>query len=164
MIPAEQAWDEMKAASDERDLDDFRDAVAKYLKAVPETTYPQLESAFRTQGFNVYLIAMQKEDMSANFTNMDIQGNLGKTFTISYRLSDKHQRPKEKEAWPATPAENLERLEDAGVSVNRGVDKCSNCDELGHTKRSCPEEKVETDRAMVKCFNVSGVALFLNNH
>lgn len=176
-ISAEQAWEEMKVASDERDLDDFKEALEKYLKAVPDSTYVQLEGAFRGQNFNVFLIAVEKE-LTSTYTNMDIQGNLGKTFTISYRLSAHHQRPKEKEMWPPSPEENLVRLADAGkyhppmlshnpnrflgVPVDRGVPKCSNCEELGHTKKHCPEEQVENvDRAVVKCYNVSWCPLNL---
>jgi hypothetical protein len=143
----------MKVASDECDLDDFKDATKKYLKATPGTTYQQLEQAFRGEQFKIYLIAMEKE-LKETFTNMDLQGNLDKKYTVSYRLSQNHQRPKEKEAWPATAQENIDRLGDAGEPVDRGVPKCNNCEQLGHTFRNCPEEKQEiTDRAVVKCYN-----------
>jgi hypothetical protein len=85
---------------------------------------------------------------------MDLQGNLGKKYTVTWRLSDKPLRPKEKDSWPTTPEENLERLEDAGVPVDRGIPKCSNCDELGHIFKHCPQEKQENaDKAVVKCYN-----------
>ena len=147
----------MKAASDEKDLDDFRVAFKKYIKATPDCTYPQLEMAFRGQRFNIYLIALEKE-LAATFTNMDLQGNLDKKYTVSFRLSPKHQRPKEKDLWPETPEENLARLQDAGEPVDRGIPKCSNCEQLGHISKSCPEEKVENaDRAQVKCYNCEEV-------
>jgi hypothetical protein len=47
---------------------------------------------------------------------------------------------------------------DAGEPVDRGIPKCSNCDQLGHISKSCPEEKQENaDRAEVKCFNCDEV-------
>ena len=151
--PAEVAWAEMKEASAERDLDDFKEAAQKYIKATPDATYVQLERAFRGQNFSVYLIAMEKE-LAVTYTNMDLQGNLDKKFTVSWRLSPNHQRPKEKEFWPATPEENFERLQDAGEPVDRGIPKCNNCDQLGHISKKCPEDKVENpDRAEVKCYN-----------
>lgn len=143
----------MVAAGEERDLDDFKAACKKYTKATPDATYQQLEQAFRGQNFPFYLIAIEKE-LTETFTNMDLQGNLDRQYTVSYRLSPKHQRPKEKEGWPASPEENIERLANAGEPVDRAVPKCSNCNQLGHISKSCPEEKNEnTDRAEVKCYN-----------
>lgn len=72
--------------------------------------------------------------------------------------------------WPKDAEENLERLKDAGLPMDRGIPKCSRCDgkptlsadpllltirqELGHTARACPEEATEiTDRVQVKCVN-----------
>src|SRR4051794_39640907 len=95
-VPAEQAWTAMTAASVERDLDDFKEELLKYIKATPDATYVQLESAFRTHNFTVYLIGIEKE-LAPTYTNMDLQGNLGKKYSVSFRFSDKHQRPKEKE-------------------------------------------------------------------
>ena len=135
----------------------MKEAVAKYIKAIPEITYADLEKAFRSQDVKLYLIALEKE-LAATFTNMDLQGNLDKKYSVTYRKSPRHARPKEKELWPETPEENLVRLMDAGEPVDRGIPKCSNCDQLGHISKSCPEEKQENaDRAEVKCFNCDEV-------
>ena len=132
-----------------------------------------MEKGFRSQDIKVYLIGMEKE-LALTYTNMDLQGNLDKKYTVNWRFSDKPARPKENEFWPKTPEENLERLADAGVPVDRGVPKWSvsllsvvvihfakcfsnNCDTLGHTSRSCPQEKMENaDRAILKCYNCDG--------
>jgi hypothetical protein len=152
-IPAEQAWSELVAASAEMDLDDMKEAVLKYIKATPDATYIDLERAFRTQDLNLYIIALEKE-LAVSFTNMDLQGNLDKKYTVSWRKSGKHARPKEKEIWPETPEQNLERLLDAGEPVDRGIPRCTNCGNLGHIFKSCPDDKQEpADRATVKCFN-----------
>jgi hypothetical protein len=162
-VPAEQAWTAMTAASVERDLDDFKEELLKYIKATPDATYVQLESAFRTHNFTVYLIGIEKE-LAPTYTNMDLQGNLGKKYSVSFRFSDKHQRPKEKEFWPASAEENLARLADAGEPVDCGKPKCSNCNELGHVKKNCPEEVTENaDKAQVKCYNCDGVGKFIRS-
>ncbi|TVY80499.1 ATP-dependent RNA helicase glh-4, partial [Lachnellula suecica] len=154
-VPAEKAWEEIQKAVEERDIDDIKEAAQKYFKACPETTYVDMEKGFRAQELGVYLIALEKE-LAITYTNVDLQGNLEKKYTVNWRLSEKPGRPKEAEGWPATPEENLERLADAGVPVDRGVPKCGNCNLLGHTFRSCPEEKMENaDRAVVQCFNCS---------
>jgi hypothetical protein len=57
---------------------------------------------------------------------VNLQGELGKKFVVGYFLSDKVQRPSMKERWPKSSEENLRRLEDAGVPMDRGVPKCSN--------------------------------------
>ena len=156
-VPAEVAWAELKAASDERDLDDIKEAAQKYIKATPDATYPQLENAFRAQNMNIHLIGIEKE-LALTYTNMDLQGNLDKKYTVSWRLSPNHQRPKEKDFWPASTEENLARLHDAGEPVDRGIPKCGNCENLGHVRKNCPEEKQENaDRAEVKCFNCDAI-------
>jgi hypothetical protein len=156
-MSGEQAWEKIKAAVAEGDMDDIQEAVGIYIKAVPNTTYIQLEGAFRKQNLNIYIIALERE-LAVTYTNMDLQGNLDKKYTVSFRNSSKPKRPKENEDWPATPEENLERLADAGEPVDRGIPKCSNCNQLGHIFKSCPEEKQEQmDRVEVKCYNCDQV-------
>ena len=115
----------LKQASDEKDLDDFRDAVKILVKAVPATTYPDLEKEFRKRGLKVYLIALEKP-IEETWTIVNFQGDIGKKFAVGYYFSEKPQRPKLTAMWPETPAANLERLADAGLAVDRGVPKCSN--------------------------------------
>ena len=56
-LKPDEAWDKLVAADKERDLDDFREALKEYTKAVPETTYDQLEHSFRHMSFNTHVIA-----------------------------------------------------------------------------------------------------------
>ena len=119
----------------------------------PDTTYEDLERAFRLQDVKLYLIAIPKE-LSATFVNMDLQGNLGKKYTVTYRFQWAAPRPREREIWPKDIEENFERLKDAGEVVYGGLPKCRNCDQVGHIAKSCPEEKREVTNSMeIVCFN-----------
>lgn len=152
--PAEEAWKDLENAINERDLDEVKEKLDIYIKAKPDTTFVDLEKALRKDGFKLYLIPLIKASLSITLTNMDLQGNLGKKYTVSYRFSDKPKRPTEKEGWPKDHDEVLERLADAGDVVPIGQPKCSNCGEIGHTQRGCPQEKMEmTDRPAIKCYN-----------
>jgi hypothetical protein len=168
-LSGDEAWTNVKKAVITHEIDDIKAAIQTYVKALPETTYVELEESFRAQKIGLYLIAIEKPDLSTTLTNMDLQGNLDKKYTVTYRFSGKPARPREREGWPSE-AENQERLKDAGDVVPRGIPKCRNCDELGHTsvsnipiiriygpnfsQKSCPQEKMENDAVrVVKCYN-----------
>lgn len=90
---------------------------------------------------------------------------------MGFYFSPKPRRANAAQGWPASPEENLERLKDAGLPMDRGVPKCGRCGgtyglhafssteananiEVGHTSRGCPEEPMENvDRVGVKCVN-----------
>lgn len=150
------AWEEVKKASAEKDLDDLRVSIAKYLKVMPDITYSELETAFRSQGLNFYLIAQEKE-IADTLTNMDLQGNLDRKYSITWRISPTIKRPKEKASWPDTPEDNIERLKNAGEPVDRGLPKCRQCGKLGHTSKFCTKERIENDKTVVNCYNCEGV-------
>lgn len=87
-------------------------------------------------------------------TIVNLQGKLNCKFQVMYAFSDKPQRPNHKDRWPASADENLDRLTDAGIPMNRFIPKCRRCDELGHTSIKCPQEAMEsTERVQVQCFN-----------
>lgn len=87
-------------------------------------------------------------------TIVNLQGKLDCKYQVMYALSDKPQRPTHKDRWPGSADENLDRLTDAGVPMDRYVIKCRRCDELGHSTAKCPQEAMEPmDRVQVQCFN-----------
>ncbi|KAK9415659.1 hypothetical protein SUNI508_10318 [Seiridium unicorne] len=147
------AWNKIASASAERDMDDAKEGIQEYLKSAPEITYVELENAFRQQDIGVYIIAVEKPQLLGALTNMDLQGNLGKKYTITYRFDPKPARERERQFFPENTEDNLERLMDAGEPVNSGKLKCNNCDEYGHVARDCPSDKVEKEQVVVKCFN-----------
>ncbi|KAK3942229.1 hypothetical protein QBC46DRAFT_309557 [Diplogelasinospora grovesii] len=156
-MSTEDAWEAIKKAAKARDTDEVKKAVQSYVKANPDATYDQLEEAFRLQDIKVWLIAIEKDLMSI-YTNMDLQGNLDKKYTVTYRFQWNPPRPIDRKVWPKDVDENLERLKDAGEVVPRGIPICRNCSELGHISKNCPQEKYEADTVkVVKCFNCDGV-------
>lgn len=153
----EAAWELLMAAVEEQDIEDIKAAVQIYVKAAPETTFAELEEAFRSQEVGLWLIAVEKPHLAATFTHMDLQGNLGKKYNVTYRFGPNPPRPREREVWPQSAEENMERLKDAGEVVELGIPKCRNCDELGHISKSCPQEKQEPQGVVaIKCFNCEG--------
>lgn len=152
-MTGEKAWKLLEQAIKERDIDEVKEKIQIYLKSQPATTFVGLEEALRSQGYGLYLIPLVKANMSITLTNMDLQGNLGKKYTVNYRFSDKPRRQTEKAGWPKDHDEVLTRLADAGDPVPCGKPKCSNCNELGHIAKNCPQEKMEADRVVVMCYN-----------
>ncbi|MCJ1397213.1 hypothetical protein MMC11_000405 [Xylographa trunciseda] len=155
-LKPDAAWDKLVKADKERELDDFREALKEYTKAVPDSTYDQLEHSFRHLTFNTHIIAYEKE-MTDTYTLMNLNGKLDCKYHVGFFFSDKPTRVSLKEGWPSSPEENQRRLKDAGIPVERGIPKCSNCDELGHISKSCPQEKVEREQLGVKCVNCEEV-------
>ncbi|KIW87308.1 uncharacterized protein Z519_11944 [Cladophialophora bantiana CBS 173.52] len=146
-----EAWDLLKQASHERDIGDFKEALQILSKAAPHYTYPDLEKEFRKRDFSIYLIAMLK-DHGDTWTNVNLQGETGKKYAVSYFTSDKPQRPTLVDKWPVSAEENLARLADAGVPLDRGVDKCNNCNKVGHITKRCLEERIASVQPTVTCY------------
>ncbi|GKT60698.1 zinc knuckle transcription factor [Colletotrichum tofieldiae] len=151
-VDADKAWEEINEAIQERDGVEAKDAIQKYLKHFPEMTYVELEKAFRSQEMDIYLIATERV-LAPTHTNMDLQGNLEKKYTVQYRFSAQPDRQREKAGWPSSPEENMSRLADAGEPVSRLMQKCTNCSELGHVAKSCPQEAMEKVRVTITCYN-----------
>ncbi|EXJ59961.1 hypothetical protein A1O7_04109 [Cladophialophora yegresii CBS 114405] len=150
-----EAWALLQQASEERDIGDFKEAVQILSKACPDYSYPKLEQEFRARNFSIYLIAMEKDHAAAGmetWTNVNLQGDIEKKYAVSYFLSHKPERQALVDQWPASLEENLARLADAGIPLNRGVEKCSNCNKLGHTTRRCPDEKMASVQPVVACY------------
>lgn len=62
------SWEKVKEAVIDRDLEDVKEAIQVFLKALPDTTYAELEKAFRQQNVGIYLICIEKE-LQPTFTN-----------------------------------------------------------------------------------------------
>lgn len=151
------AFDMIIKAIAEKEVDGVKEGIQTYVKADPETTYLKLEEEFRAKGVNLWLIALEKPHLSSTLTNMDLQGNLDKKYTVTYRFDPKPARPRERPLWPKSAEENIERLKDAGEVVNRGIPKCHNCNNLGHIAKNCPEGKQDPQAVTtIKCYNCDG--------
>ncbi|GAT26981.1 zinc knuckle transcription factor [Aspergillus luchuensis] len=150
----EEAWAILKKASDERDLEDFREGLKVYSKSLPQATFVDIENKLREEDLNFYLIALDKE-VNDCISLIDLQGKLNCTYVVGFFYSPKPQRANLRERWPSSVEDNLERLADAGLPYDRQVPKCNNCGALGHTFRGCKEEREERERVGVKCVNCS---------
>ncbi|KAG6016922.1 hypothetical protein E4U43_002732 [Claviceps pusilla] len=126
-VNPDEALAKIKIAARERDVDDVKEAVQEYVKSVGgDVNYHQLQTMFIDEAVNLWLIATERQLVNV-FTNMDLQGNTGKKYSISYRFSEKPERPREIEGWPKSREEILDRLEDAGEIVDSGHRRCHNC-------------------------------------
>ena len=99
-----------------------------------------------------YLIA-KKQDISATHTIVNLQGKNDQTYSVSIQFSQKPRRAKFAEGWPTDAEENMTRLPEAGFIMDRMEQQCSNCGQLGHGSRQCPEEKVEKEKPVITCAN-----------
>ncbi|MCJ1307699.1 hypothetical protein MMC25_001347 [Agyrium rufum] len=142
---AEEGWKSLHKADAERDLDDLREAIKVYVKAVPDTTWDQLEKGFRANKFNTYIIASEKETLDT-WTIIDLQGNLDRTYTVGFYFSPICQRKALKEAWPTSAEDNVERLTNAGIPMDRGVPKCNRCEQSEIAPKS--QERLNVPRSI----------------
>lgn len=147
----DEAWAMLERASDEVDIGDFREAIEVLAKALDgKLSYIDLEKECRKRKYSIHLIALKK-DVPVAFTNVDVEGNVGKTYTLAYFTSPSCPRPILMPLWPKDVADNLQRLEDVGVPMERGVPICGNCNNAGHVRKDCPEEKHEFEGVKVVC-------------
>ncbi|QUC23106.1 uncharacterized protein UV8b_07347 [Ustilaginoidea virens] len=153
-VTPEEALAKIKKAACERDADDAKEGIQEYVKAAGgDVNYHQLQTMFIDEGISLWLIAMERQLVNV-FTNMDLQGNTGKKYSISYRFSEKPERPRERETWPSSREEILNRLEDAGDVVDSGLRRCNNCGEVGHLSKACTQEREEKKtQPAITCHN-----------
>lgn len=140
-MSADEAWTLIRQASTDDEVSDFKEAMKALSKADPELTYLDIEKGLRKRGLNFYLIGLKKEVAPA-YTNTDLQGEVGKAFTLGIYTKSTCPRPILMQSWPSSTEDNLKRLEDTGVPLERGIPICSNCNELGHT-RSVSSSRVD---------------------
>ena len=111
-------------------------AIKVYIKAVPDTSWDQLERGFRANKFNTHIIGQEVYEVTSTYTLINLQGKLDQKYKIGFFFSPNPRRRNLKACWPATPEENLERLKDAGQPYERGIPKCPRCN--GNVESSTP--------------------------
>ncbi|KAI4106409.1 MAG: hypothetical protein L6R37_002207 [Teloschistes peruensis] len=130
-LPVEEAWDELvksaKEAVESRDLDDFRNAVKVYKKAVGEVTYEELERSFRANDIGIYIIATARAEFWCPARH---------AYFRQSRRQARLQVPGMGHTTKACPEEAPEIGQQSAV-------KCYNCDEEGHRVRDCPKARID---------------------
>lgn len=125
-MPAEDAWNLLKEADSTRDLDDIKEAFEVFCRNSPETTIQEIETRFRAEGFTTHLVGMEKEEMYDYLTNVNLQGEIGKQYSLGFQLSAKSRRQKMYQSMLAeSPEENFERLADCGLTVKKNCIVCN---------------------------------------
>lgn len=119
-------------------------------KAVPSLTYRQLEEELRARGSNIYLIALEKQ-VEDIYTLVNLQAEINQQYAVGCFLDSRCKRPVLRPRWPNDQAENLTRLEQAGVAMDRGVDKCRRCGAVTHPTRKCDQPKEAPQNQTDQC-------------
>lgn len=147
-LDADVAWDMMVQADKDKDLDAFKEAFKAYAMAVKELTFEDCEKAFRESEMKTFLIAKQQE-VSDTHTIVNLQGEPGQEFVISFQFGAKPRRAKFAEGWPESPEENIERLSKCGFVMDGFVQKCRNCNQVGEYHQPAASTQVQTDTIQV---------------
>lgn len=71
---------------------------------------------------------LQEKELGKTLTFVNLQGELDKTYQVGFYFSPKPKRANMAAGWPKDAEENLERLKDAGLPMDRGIPKCTRCD------------------------------------
>lgn len=156
-LSEKECWAKIKQASNEVDMDDFKEAIQALQKACPKMTYVDLEKQLRAQNNRFYLIGLEKE-IGTGYTNVNLQGEINKTYSVSFYKSPDAPRPVMVAKWPKdadeveltanrdstilTFEQNLTRLADAGQPLQRGLPFCRNCSKHGHISKNCDQDIV----------------------
>ncbi|KAI9892772.1 MAG: hypothetical protein M1814_001192 [Vezdaea aestivalis] len=155
-VGAAEAWAKIVAASNDKDIDAFKEGTYEYMKATPDMNYSLLEQSFRDHNLGFYLIAKERELFPTQMI-LGFRGQLDLKYHLQFHNGPRPRRLNQLEGWPETPEDNLERLKEAGEIADRGVPLCVNCGELGHIRKNCTEELTERERVQVNCFNCKEV-------
>lgn len=69
----------------------------------------------------------QEREIPLTYTIVNLQGKQGCKYSVGIYWSPKPKRKKLAEGWPESVEENLERLADAGDSMDSFATLCRNC-------------------------------------
>ena len=75
---------------------------------------------------NFHLIA-KKQKVSQTHTIVNLQGKGDQGYVVSFQFGAKPKRKKAEEGWPESAEDNILRLAEAGLVLDRLVALCGNC-------------------------------------
>jgi hypothetical protein len=130
-MEVEEAWALMARASEEDDMDDFKEHLMEYIKAMGKNgdpvTMDQLEMGFRANSIRYYLQSLTTE-VSFDKAIVGPSGQSGFEYTWMIARSERPTRSKAlKNRLAASPEENLDRLAKAGTLVHELGPYCFAC-------------------------------------
>ncbi|KKY21579.1 putative zinc knuckle transcription factor [Phaeomoniella chlamydospora] len=136
----------LKAASEDRDLDDFKEAFHILCKADPSMTYRMAEETFRKMNFNVYLIALANNQVIVFETALMREPSVNRVLLENARFVEAQNilQKSNEEGHKATDCTNPRAPRDPSTI------QCRNCDQFGHVSRDCEQPK---DWSRVTCTN-----------
>ncbi|KAJ5679588.1 hypothetical protein N7462_007832 [Penicillium macrosclerotiorum] len=171
----DEAWAMMKAASEEKDLVEFRTSLQVYSKAVPDATYADIEKKMRKDKFKIFLIGLEKEPEDI-MSLIDLQGRLDqmghsargckqeKTETekieikctncggLGHRVRDCKEQRRSKYGCRNCGSEDHDAKECPKPRDAANVE-CRRCNETGHFAKDCPQASERPDRGPRTCRN-----------
>lgn len=119
-VSPDDAWKKLKEAATDRDPDDAKEAIQEYVKVLDGApSYKDIQMRAIEEHNNLWLIPLERGILGA-FTNMELQGNTRKKYTVSYRISEKPGRARDRDGWPESKADIISRLDVEGEKVDSG--------------------------------------------
>ena len=138
-----EAVGERDAALAREGVEQFGKSRGMSLKAIQEYLYEN--------NVGLFLIGMETE-LLKQYTNIDLEGNKDKKYTVSCRFAETAQRPRERDQWPKGKDEILARLDDAGFKGESRAIICRRCEEEGHLAKDCTIERTN-EAPKISCYN-----------
>ena len=154
-VESEEAWEQLKKADVTKDIDDIREAFEIYCRNTPTAELQAIEQRLRAEEMNLHLVAMEKE-LPSNKTNVDLQNNMDRTYSVVLQLSARSKRSKQMTSMLASSAEeNFARLADCGFIVKSPIPVCFKCSCKGHRSAECTSDIIpeQSRKVIIICSN-----------
>ena len=154
-VESEEAWEQLQKADVTKDIDDIREAFEIYCRNTPTAELQAIEQRLRAEEMNLHLVAMEK-DLPSNKTNVDLQNNMDRTYSVVLQLSARSKRSKQMTSMLASSAEeNFARLADCGFIVKSPIPVCFKCSCKGHRSAECTSDIIpeQSRKVIIICSN-----------
>nr|CAG8519514.1 3119_t:CDS:2 [Entrophospora candida]CAG8520970.1 14603_t:CDS:2 [Entrophospora candida] len=115
--------------------------------AAPDETFQSMERKFRESKCNVRIIALDRGEVPADKTLVDIQGHVGKKYFAHIMIGPPACIPIDYGQIAQGDGENNSWLADAGFLKDKNsIEMCITCNKSGHSSNNCPKIKKESNQ------------------